>query len=160
MTKGMMGWDGTWRIIRACGFFFFIFFKNKNFKNICPFWNISKISPGRPPIGRQAFSVIFFFKFATRSLEKKGACRPANGRQGAVAPPSGDQWAGLPSGTAGACRPPPSGDRGSTPYIRIRPPIPSSFQPENSSTNPVKKREVRKREATKSCRIQHLWSTG
>ena len=25
-----------------------------------------------PPIGRQALSVIFFFKFAMRSLEKKG----------------------------------------------------------------------------------------
>ena len=35
-----------------------------------------KNTPGRPPKGRQALSVIFFFKFATRSLEKKGACRP------------------------------------------------------------------------------------
>ena len=54
----------------------------KYFKNI----------PRSPPIGRQALSVIFFFKFATRSLEKKkglspspgatGACRPLGGRQG------------------------------------------------------------------------------
>ena len=31
----------------------------------------------------------FFFKFATKSLEKKkeGACRPPNGRQAPVAPP-------------------------------------------------------------------------
>ena len=35
-----------------------------------------KNTPRSPPIGRQALSVIFFFKFATRSLEKKGACRP------------------------------------------------------------------------------------
>ena len=42
-----------------------------------------KNTPGRPLIGRQAHSVIFFFKFATRSLEKKkGACRPLGGRQG------------------------------------------------------------------------------
>ena len=39
-----------------------------------------KNTPGRPPKGRQALSVIFFFKFATRSLEKRGACRPSLGR--------------------------------------------------------------------------------
>ena len=37
----------------------------------------------------------FFFKFATKSLEKKkegvGTCRPPNGRQGPVAHPSGDR---------------------------------------------------------------------
>src|SRR6185312_1494931 len=57
----------------------------KYFKNI----------PRSPPIGRQALSVIFFFKFATRSLkkkeEKKGGCRPPNGRQGPVAHPRGDR---------------------------------------------------------------------
>ena len=66
----------------------------------------SKNIPRSPPIGRQALSVIFFFKFAMRSLEKKalspvggatGACRPAHGRpplgpahgrgRGPVAPP-------------------------------------------------------------------------
>ena len=62
------------------GFFFFIF--KKKFKNICPFSNISKIYPGRPPIGRQAQCVIFFFKFATKSLEKKKqALSPVGGRQ-------------------------------------------------------------------------------
>ena len=61
-----------------------------------------KKTPGRPPIGRQAQSVIFFFKFATRSLEKKrgavappqratGACRPPLGRQGPVARWGGDR---------------------------------------------------------------------
>ena len=38
-----------------------------------------KNTPGRPSIGRQALSIIFFFKFATRSLEKKGACRLLGG---------------------------------------------------------------------------------
>ena len=35
----------------------------------------------------------FFFKFATKSLEKKkrGACRPPNGRQAPVAHPRGDR---------------------------------------------------------------------
>ena len=52
-----------------------------------------KTTPGRPPIGRQALIVIFFFKFATKSLAKKmqGACRPPNGRQGPVAHPRGDR---------------------------------------------------------------------
>ena len=53
----------------------------KYFKNI----------PRSPPIGRQALSVIFFFKFATRSLAKKRACRPAQGRQGPVARWGGDR---------------------------------------------------------------------
>ena len=34
---------------RRCAFFFFIFKKNQNFKNICPFSKISKILSGRPP---------------------------------------------------------------------------------------------------------------
>ena len=99
--------------------FSFLYLKKK-FKNICQFWNISKIYPGRPPIGRQAQSVIFFFfRFATKSLEKKkaqspvggggatGACRPAHGRpplgpahgggRGRVAPPRGRQGGLSPS---------------------------------------------------------------
>ena len=51
----------------------------KYFKNI----------PRSPYGGRQGSNVIFFFfKFATKSLEKKkrGACRPPNGRQGTVGP--------------------------------------------------------------------------
>ena len=63
--------------------------------------NYFKNTPGRPPIGRQALSVIFFFKFATRSLEKKGACRPPNGRQGPL------------------------------PLSRRMPPFPLSFEPKN-----------------------------
>ena len=68
--------------------------------------NYFKNTPGRPPIGRQALSVIFFSSNLQRGpWKKKGACRPCNGRQGAVAPPSVDQWAGPPTGAAGACRP-------------------------------------------------------
>ena len=41
----------------------------------------------------------FFFKFATKSLEKKkGTCRPPNGRQGHVAHPSGDSPVGGATG--------------------------------------------------------------
>ena len=43
------------------------------------------------PTGRQALSVIFFFKFTTRSLAKKRACRPLQGRQGPVARWGGDR---------------------------------------------------------------------
>jgi len=43
-----------------------------------------------PPIGRQALSVIFFFKFATRSLEKKkGGLSPTPGATGACRPLGG-----------------------------------------------------------------------
>ena len=55
----------------------------ENFKNI----------PRSPYGGRQGSNVIFFFKFATKSLEKKkrGACRPPNRRQAPVAHPRGDR---------------------------------------------------------------------
>ena len=94
-----------------------------------------KNTPGHLPIGRQALSVIFFFKFATRSLAKKGACRPPNGRQGPVA-----RW---------------RGDRVPPPYISPgchSPPFPLSFEPKNSG----KKRGMRRRKAAKLCRIAYL----
>ena len=50
-----------------------------------------KNTPWSPPIGRQALSVFFFFKFAMRSLEKKGACRPRQRATGACRPPQGRQ---------------------------------------------------------------------
>ena len=93
----------------------------KYFKNI----------PRSPPIGRQALSVIFFFKFAMRSLEKKGPVA---------------RW-----GATGACRP-----AHGRPAAGPSPPLPSSFEPENSTKNLEKKRGVRRREAAKPCRIQHL----
>ena len=112
----------------------------KYFKNI----------PRSPPIGRQTLSVIFFFKFATRSLaKKKGAYRPPNGRQGPVAHPRGDRGL-LPDG---------GGDRGPSPYLspgRHSPPFFLSFEPKNSG----KKRGVRRRKAAKLCRIAYSGSTG
>ena len=48
--------------------------------------NYFKNTPGRPPIVRQALSVIFFSSNLQRGPWKKnGACRPPNGRQGPVA---------------------------------------------------------------------------
>ena len=42
-----------------------------------------KNTPGRPHRATSPKYNFFFFKFATRSLEKKkGACRPLGGRQG------------------------------------------------------------------------------
>ena len=41
-----------------------------------------KNTPGRPTIGRQALIVIFFFKFAMRSLEKKRPWRTPTGDRG------------------------------------------------------------------------------
>ena len=113
-----------------------------------------KNTPRSPPVGRQALSVIFFFKFAMRSLEKKGpvapqratgACRPAHGRP--AAGPS-------PRAAGGPVAPPRA--TGVSPYKSSSPPLPSSFEPENSTKNPEKKRGVRRRKAAKPCRIQHL----
>ena len=54
----------------------------KYFKNI----------PRSPPIRRQALSVIFSSSNSQRDpWQKKGACRPPNGRQGPVAHPRGDR---------------------------------------------------------------------
>ena len=118
--------------------------------------------------------------------KKKGACRPPNGRQAPVAHPRGDRTLSPVGGATGSCRPaherpplgpahrrgrgpvvPPAGDRGPVapplratgvpPYKRADPPLPSSFEPENSTKNPEKKkRGVRRRKAAKPCRIQHL----
>ena len=67
----------------------------ENFKNIL-----------RSPYGgRQGSNVIFFFKFATKSLEKKkrGACRPPNGRQAPVARPRGDRPVGICTKQSSPC---------------------------------------------------------
>ena len=86
-------------------------------------------------------SVLKYFKFAMRSLEIKKTCRPLGGRQRPVAQPTGAAPRGRP---------------GVPPYISSSPPLPSSFEPENSTKNPEKKRGVRRRKAAKPCRIQHL----
>ena len=128
----------------------------ENFKNI----------PRSPYGGRQGWNVIFFFKFATKSLEKKkGACRTPNGRQAPVAHPSGDQPVGLAYRCQGGRSPllratgGPHGRPGQAAYIRP-PPIPSSHLTSKNPKKSRKKRGVRRREAAKLCRIPHLWSTG
>ena len=51
------------------------------------FWKISKIYPGRPMGATGLKCNFFFFKFATKSLEKK------------------KEWACRPPGATGPCRP-------------------------------------------------------
>ena len=133
-TLGRLRWSGATKYPNRLGalFSFLYFKKNQNFKNICPFWKISKLPPGRPMGGRQALDVIFFFKFATRSIDEK------NERGGPVAPPTGDRV------------PPPISPGRHSPAFSL------SFEPKNSG----KKRGVRRRKAAKLCRIPHLWSTG
>ena len=83
----------------------------ENFKNI-------PRSPSHRATGPKCN--FFFFKFATKSLEKKkgGACRPPNGRQGATGP----------------CRPL-RGRQG--PLRRRMPPFPLYFEPKNSEKKPA-----------------------
>ena len=53
-----------------------------------------KTTPGRPPIGRQVLSVIFFLQICNEIPGKKnarGPVAPPNGRQGPVAHPRGDR---------------------------------------------------------------------
>ena len=51
-----------------------------------------KNTPGRPPIGRQAQSVIFFLQICNEVPgEKKGACRPPQRATGACRPLRGRQ---------------------------------------------------------------------
>ena len=78
--------------------------------------NYFKNTSGRPPIGRQAQSVIFFSPNLQRSpwRKKKG---------GPVAPPNGRQ------GATGPCRPL-RGRQG--PLRRRMPPFPLWFEPKNS----------------------------
>ena len=96
-----------------------------------------KNTSGRPPIGQQALSAIFFFKFATRALaKKKGACRPPNGQQGGLSPPSSDRWP-PPTGATGGLSPPrakggvspPLGRPGHTPLYKHPTPFPPHLSP-------------------------------
>ena len=99
--------------------------------------------------GRHALNVIFFFKYATRSLAggtrvEGGPCRPPR----ATGDPTHRR-------DRGACGPPIG--RPALPLLyKHSTLIPSSFEPKNSTKNPEKKRGVRRRKAAKPCRIQHL----
>ena len=99
--------------------------------------------------GRQGSNVIFFFfKFATKSLEKKkegGPVAPPNGRQAPVAHPRGDRPVGPPGGPVA----PPAGDRGglSPPHGRpgqaayIRPPPHSLLSFDLKKSKKIQKKE-------------------
>ena len=69
----------------ALFFLFYILRKIKISKIYVRFEKFQKY-PRRPMGGRQALDVIFFFKFATRSMaekiNKRGACRPPTGDRG------------------------------------------------------------------------------
>ena len=128
--------------------------------------NYFKNTPGRPPIGRQVLSVIFFLQIYNDVPGKKRGLSPLQRATGCCRPPSGDQCVGPPTGAAGACRPvrgrqgglspPPSGDRGIPTYIRSNPPSLLISARKFQQKSRKKKRDVRKREAAKPCRIQHL----
>ena len=110
------------------GFFFFIFFKIKISKiYVC--FEIFQKYPRSPPIGRQALSVFFFVQIRNEVPEKKGPVLPTGDR--GLSP--------SPRAAEGACHPP--GRPGYPPYKSSCTPLPSSFEPENSTKNPEKKRE-------------------
>ena len=62
--------------------------------------------PRLPPMGRQALSVNFFFKFAMRSLEKKGPVARWGGDRGLSPSPRATAAGPGPQAWQGACRPP------------------------------------------------------
>ena len=115
----------------------------ENFKNI----------PRSPYEGATGLKCnFFFFKFATKSLEKKkrGACHPLNGRQAPVARPRGDRPVGPPGGPVappagdrGACHPP-HGRPGQPPYIRPPPHSLLSFDLKKSKKIQKKERGEKK----------------
>ena len=96
-----------------------------------------KNTPGRPPIGRQALSVIFLIQICNEVPGKK---------KGPVAPP--------PTGDRGGLSPP--GRPGYPPIKAPALPFPPHLSPKISPKIQKKKRGVRRRKAAKPCRIQHL----
>ena len=81
----------------------------ENFKNI-----------PRSPYGGDRAQMQFFFQICNEvpGIKKRGACRPPNGRQGGLSPPRAT---------------------GVAPLYNLQPPLPSSFEPENSTKNPEKR---------------------
>ena len=69
--------------------------------------NYFKNTPGRPPIERQVLSVIFFFKFTTMFLEKKGGLSPLQRATGCCRPPLGRPVGGPAHGRGRGLSPPP-----------------------------------------------------
>ena len=111
------------------------------------FKNIPQSPPHRATGSKCNF---FFFKFATRSLEKKGtvappqatgACRPAHGR-----PPLGPAH----GRGRGACRPPP-GDRGIPPIKGPDLPFPPHLSPKIPPKIQKKERSEEKKSGEVQC---------
>ena len=109
-------------------FFFFIFKKNQNFKNICPFSNISKL----PPValwGATGPKCNFFLQICNEVHGRKKMkgpplgrpVAPAHRRDRGVCPPCGRH--------GGPVAPLPSGDRVMPPYISSRPTFPPHLSP-------------------------------
>jgi len=103
----------------------------KYFKNI----------PQSPPHRATCPKCNFFFLQIRNEVPGK--------KKGPIAHPRGDRGLSPVGGATGS--PPPYINPG-----RHMPLSPLSFEPENSTKNPEKKRGVRRREAAKLCRIQHL----
>ena len=99
-----------------------------------------KNTPRSPPHRATGPMCNFFSSNLQRGpWKKKGGCRPPRATSG---PSPRARQGGLspsPPRATGVC----------PPYISSNSPLPSSFEPENSTKNPEKKREVRKREAAK-----------
>ena len=130
------------------GFFFFIFKKFKISKIYVGFGKFQKYTPVALWRATGLKCNFFFFKFATKSLEKKkegglsppqratGPCRPPQGRQasgparGPVAPPAGDR---------GGLSPPPPRATGSGRLYKASPSFPSLIWPQKIQKNPEKR---------------------
>ena len=112
-------WASRTFLVRAV--FSFLYFLKIKISKIYIRFEIFQKYLRSPPIGQQALSVIFFVQIRNEVPRKKRPCRPPNGRQGPVAPTSGDRWAQRaprPTGAAGGPVAPPAGDRGA-----CRPPL-------------------------------------
>ena len=134
--------------------FSFLYLKKIKISKIYARFEIFQKYPPVAHIGRQALSVLFSSNLQRGPWKKRGPS-PLHGRQGGLSPPLGRPLGPAHGRGRGACRPPPRAT-GVSPYISSNPPLPSSFEPENSTKNLDKKRGVRRRKAAKPCRIQHL----
>ena len=130
-------------------FSFLYFLKNKILKIYVRFKKYFKNIHRSPSHRATGLKCNFFFQIHNEVPEKKGPVARWGGDRGLSPSPRARQ---------GACRPPRA--TGVSPYKRSSPPLLSSFEPENSTKNPEKKRGVRRRKAAKPCRIQLLWSAG
>ena len=137
--------------------FSFLYLKKSKFQKYMSVLKYFKTTPGRP-MGATRPRCNFFLQICNevpgrKKIKGGHVAAPPNGRQGGLSPPS----LGRPVGPAhrrnrGACRRHPR----ATGLYKHSTPIPSSFEPKNSTKNSEKKRGVRRREAAKPYRIPHL----